>query len=112
MSLMDHVGRVRLAERFATEARRAFPQQVERIILFGSVARGDDREDSDIDVLVLWNGDRKEGRKSLIALAVKLMLDTGEYVSAKVLTPEAFAEGQRDPSPFLEAVLAEGKALA
>lgn len=38
-------------ERAAEILRRRFP--VERLILFGSKARGDDKSDSDIDLLVL-----------------------------------------------------------
>lgn len=40
---------------------RRFPRQIERLVLFGSKARGDSTTDSDIDVLVLL---RKRGEPS------------------------------------------------
>jgi len=38
---------------FAAKARETCGDAIEEIILFGSVARGDDRPDSDIDILVI-----------------------------------------------------------
>lgn len=109
---MDHAGRIRLAERFSREARRAWPDRVQDVILFGSVARGDDRDDSDIDVLVLWAGDVEEGRRLLVARACSLLLESGEYLSVKVARPEDYRAAIDGGNPFAEAVRAEGRALA
>lgn len=81
------------------------------MILFGSLARGDDREGSDIDVLVVWSGDHSQGLRTMASLAFDLMLETEEYVSVKVLTPEEMATGKDRRNPFVEAVLAEGRTL-
>jgi len=105
-------GRVEAARRFAQEARRTYPSEVEKVILFGSVARGMDGEDSDIDVLVVWRGAHNKGLRAMTGLAFHLLLETEEYVSVKVLTTEEFEHGRRGGSPFVEAVLAEGRALA
>lgn len=40
---------------FAAEAKRIYGNELKGIILYGSCARGDFAEDSDIDVLVLLN---------------------------------------------------------
>lgn len=40
---------------FAAEARRIYGSSLKEIILYGSCARGDFSDDSDIDVLVLLN---------------------------------------------------------
>ncbi|WP_292491416.1 nucleotidyltransferase domain-containing protein [Methanoculleus sp. 10] len=42
-----------IVHEFAAKAREACGDAIEEIILFGSVARGDDRPDSDIDILVV-----------------------------------------------------------
>lgn len=105
-------GREETARRFAREAQRSFPNQVEKVILFGSVARGEDREDSDIDVLVVWRGRHADGTRAMTALAFDLMLETEEYVSVKVLTPEELEEGLTRRNRFVEVVIAEGRALA
>lgn len=110
--LVDHTGRLRLAQRFADLARRRFPTEVRQVILYGSVARGDDRTESDIDVLVLWQGRVEEARDHLVKLACDMLLETGEYVSVKVAKPEDFEEAVAGHNPFAEAVRAEGRALA
>jgi len=41
------------ADEFVRRALKNYSKQIESIILFGFVARGDAREDSDIDILVI-----------------------------------------------------------
>lgn len=43
---------------YKEEVEKALPGQVERVVLFGSRARGDAHEDSDFDVAVFVTGDR------------------------------------------------------
>ena len=53
-SVEADLARVRaIARRFAQDVREHFGGRTRRIVLFGSGARGDWTEDSDIDVLVL-----------------------------------------------------------
>ena len=76
-----------------------------RIILFGSVARGDDTEDSDIDILIISND--WEQIDSLITDEVfKVVLDTEELISPYVLSEEQFNETK--DFNFLTNVLEEG----
>lgn len=105
------VAREEAARRFADIARVRFPE-VQRAILFGSVARGAAGPESDIDLLLVWDGDHEEGLDRLATLAFRFLLDTGEYVSVKVLTPNELAKGTRLHNPFVEAILAEGRFLA
>ncbi|MDN7012921.1 nucleotidyltransferase domain-containing protein [Methanoculleus sp. FWC-SCC3] len=42
-----------IVHEFAAKAREVCGDAIEEIILCGSVARGDDRPDSDIDILVI-----------------------------------------------------------
>lgn len=107
-----HAERIELARQFADAARARFPDNVVDVRLFGSVARGEDGPDSDVDVFVLWAGTREEGRKRLVGLACDLLLDLGEYVSVKVMTPEEWATALRHHNRFAEAVLADSRALA
>jgi predicted nucleotidyltransferase len=76
-----------------------------RIILFGSVARGDDTEESDIDILIISND--WEQIDSLITDEVfKVVLDTEELISPYVLSEEQFNETK--DFNFLTNVLEEG----
>jgi len=93
---------------FARLAQEQYPAHIVKIILFGSVARGEDRADSDIDLLVLWNGDENEGWHAMTGLAFDLLVKTGEYLSVKVMQAEAFTQA----SPFVRNVTKEGITVA
>ena len=66
---------------FAAKAREACGDAIEEIILFGSVARGDDRPDSDIDILVITSEEGFRLREYLAGLAFDLLM-----LSVKVLS--------------------------
>ncbi|MDD1730327.1 MAG: nucleotidyltransferase domain-containing protein [Methanospirillum sp.] len=78
------------------------------LILYGSVTRGEEGPDSDIDILVLWNGIEQEGWRAMTGIAFDLMVTTGEYVSVKVMNTDTFLG-----SPgFKENVIQEGITIA
>ena len=57
---------------------------------------------------VLWNGDEQEGWRAMTGLAFDVMVDTGEYLSVKVLN----AQLSGSLSPFLQNVRKEGITVA
>jgi uncharacterized protein len=61
--------RGRLTERFGGRLRE--------FVLFGSRARGEGHEESDLDVLVLVDGLRPEERRGVLDLCLDLELDSG-----------------------------------
>ena len=81
-----------------------YRNSIDNIILFGSVARGEAKEDSDIDILVIWNGNEAEGWRAMTGLAFDVLLDAGEYISIKVLGKEDL----KVENPFVKNVMAEG----
>lgn len=93
---------------FARLAQEHYPKNIGKIILYGSVARGDERADSDIDLLVLWDGDENVGWHAMTGLAFDLMVETGEYLSVKVMNTHAF----NPTSPFVRNVTREGITVA
>lgn len=59
--------------------------EIEKVILFGSVARGEDTKDSDIDILILTkNDDDLKIRKNIYRKVMDVIIDTGEYLSVKM----------------------------
>jgi predicted nucleotidyltransferase len=76
---------------------------IERMILFGSQARGVARKDSDVDLIVVSPRFR---RKNAIDRAYPLHLewDLGRPVDFLCYTPEEFRELSRRPSIVREAV--------
>jgi predicted nucleotidyltransferase len=78
---------------------------VERVMLFGSQARGTAREGSDIDLLVIssaWIGLSERERLEILGIAAARVL---EPIQARAVTPEEVEKQQL--SPFLQRVLAE-----
>ena len=74
--------RIQIARDFAKSINSKY---IKEIILFGSVARGDDNKDSDIDILVV--SDFENIIEPLIADEVfKIVLDKDEFVSAHVMS--------------------------
>jgi len=81
----------------------------ERIIIFGSFARGDADEQSDVDVVVIKQTD-KRFLDRLIEVARCLDNDLGK-VDVFVYTREEFEEMQRAENPFIAKVLTEGREI-
>ena len=94
---------------FAAKAREARGDAIEEIILFGSVARGDDRPDSDIDILVITPKEDFRLREFLTGLAFDLLMQTGERISVKVLSRADVAAHRQ--YPFVRGVFQDGVAV-
>lgn len=95
---------------FAAAARERFGDAVERILLYGSRARGDDTADSDVDVIVfLAEGtDLREARgvMSDLACAVAARYGFRFLIQALAYTEESFR--QRASYFFIKNVKKEG----
>ena len=80
----------------------------EKIILFGSAARGDTDEYSDIDLIVVKETDRR---------FVQRLVDISEFISSYisvdvfVYTPGELKAMVEDGNPFIEQALKDGKVL-
>jgi predicted nucleotidyltransferase len=78
---------------------------VEKIILYGSVARGEDEEASDVDILII-SPDKPKIKDKVIGKAMDILLDTGTYISVKVISPLEF-ERLKD-THFIKQIEKEG----
>ena len=78
-------------------------------ILYGSEARGDAREDSDIDLLMLVEADKLsyEDKDRIIAPYYDIELETGVIIS-KLIMPRKEWENRPFPTPFYINVTNEG----
>ncbi len=94
--------RIEIAREFA-EAIKS--DKIIKVILFGSVARGDDTEESDIDILIISN-DWEEIDSLITDEVFKVVLDKEELISPYVLSQEQF--DQTKDFNFLTNVLEDG----
>jgi predicted nucleotidyltransferase len=101
------------AARYQDELRRVVAQlrdgyRPERILLFGSVARGDVHEDSDLDLLLIK---RTSKRWLDRAAEARLLLDTDLAVDVVVYTPDEFAQKCVSEEPVFRELLADARTL-
>jgi len=52
-----------IIEEFKVEVRELYSKRLKNVILYGSYARGEDTDDSDIDMAVVLEGDISPGRE-------------------------------------------------
>ena len=82
----------------------------DRIILFGSLARGDARPDSDIDLLVVMADEATDRRRTAVDIRVSLA-DVLVPMDILVATPGDLARRGQVNGSVLRPALAEGKVL-
>lgn len=94
-----------LAELSSELAR--FPSVV-RAIAYGSRVRGDERVDSDFDILLVVTEKHRTVKDALRTLFYRYELEWGLSFSVAILTLDEISENKRIGSPFIANVLAEG----
>ena len=94
--------RIKIAQEFADEIKS---DDIKLIMLFGSVAHGDDSEESDIDILIVSPVADKI-KPEIHKLAVDIIFEKDEVISPRLMTAEHF--NKTKDYPFLSNVLKEG----
>lgn len=84
------------------------PYDPEKIIVFGSYARGDADEFSDLDLVIIKRTNERFVRRAIEADAY---IEWPTSVDVFVYTPEEFQLMQEQDNPFIERVLAEGRVV-
>lgn len=97
-------------ERFLSEAVQTFPHELVRIILFGSLARGEAKADSDVDILVITQVESVKLRRKLIGIAFDIQLETKVDLSVKVISEDEFKAHEN--FSFFKTVCMEGVSVA
>lgn len=83
--------------------------QPEKIILFGSYSRGEQKENSDIDLFIIQKTNESPFRRA--AIYRKALLDLGMSFDVIVRTPEEVREWQDVKGSFIHTVLSEGSVI-
>lgn len=95
--------------RFRAALGDIYGDQIDRVVLFGSRARGDAHSDSDYDVAVFLKElpDRWRELDRLADLRVRFLDETGAFFDAKPYPAAAY----RERSPLMHEIRREGVAL-
>lgn len=101
--MIDHQEIQRVATRIGEAAN------AERVILFGSHARGEAGGTSDVDLLIVAQSDLPRHKRS--RELYKLFRPYPFAMDLIVYTPEEIQRGKRSPVSFVSTVLREGKTV-
>jgi len=95
--------------RFRAALQAVYGGRVERVVLFGSRARGDARPDSDYDIAVFLTGlaDRWSEADRLADIATAILEETGAFIHAMPYRAKAYLER----TPLMHEMRREGRDL-
>lgn len=85
------------AREYAEEVRRRLGGHVRQVVLFGSQARGDAREGSDYDFLVVVDRRSREVREAVLDAGVSLLNRYDRLFASLLYTDEEWREVQKFP---------------
>lgn len=73
-----------ILKRFRAALDQLYGDRIERVVLYGSRARGDQREDSDYDIAVFLHDltDRWKEVDRIVEIETDILMDTGEVINA------------------------------
>jgi predicted nucleotidyltransferase len=83
----------------------------EKIILFGSLARGEEKRDSDIDLLIVKISDKKRPFRTKEIFEAIRGLERSYPIDPIVYTPEEIRERLAMGDYFIKEVFAQGKVM-
>ncbi len=97
-------------EKLVPNLQKIFGSSMTSVILYGSVVRGTQTEDSDVDVAVIVKDYTEEMHEQMIDLTVNLDLDYGCVLSVLLIEEEQFEEWG-SVLPFYVNMKKEGQVL-
>jgi predicted nucleotidyltransferase len=113
--LVEHLVKIDHAKGIALDAIReeveCWPRAPRSVVLFGSVARGEDTSASDIDLLIVWKGERApsddwNGDKRRMAERVYGL--TGNAVNITEFSSREWETALEQREPLLESIARDG----
>jgi predicted nucleotidyltransferase len=93
-------------QRYKLALNEIYGDKIDRVVLFGSRARGDAHDDSDYDVAVFLKSlsDQWQERRRLADLRVRFLDDTGVFFDAKPYPMTAYL----DQTPLMHEIRHDG----
>lgn len=106
-------GEPKEVKEFAESLKNSAIDGVRSVILFGSVARGDEQPDSDIDILVILGSDKPAIREKLRNVAYEVMEKNGfsNIITLHFQSFDHFENLRKGKFSFYETIQNEGRPL-
>jgi uncharacterized protein len=101
----------RAVEEYTRTLRGRYPGRVEKVVLFGSQARGDAREGSDVDLLIVTASAEPHLKNELTDLAFDMMLKYAVAIEPAIFSRAEWARNTAAPTSFAYTVEQEGREL-
>lgn len=98
-------------EAFSQSVRESFPGRVQRVVVFGSKARGEATPDSDLDVLVVVSEADWASKSRIRLLGYELALGKDVVPSIVVYSADEFRRRKESRSVFVESIERTGVAV-
>ena len=106
--------RQEILNEFAREVYRILGKRLSKIILYGSYARGDYDDASDIDIMIIADVNREDlfrYKRPIIRVTSELGLENDIVITATLKDKKTF-EQYKNVLPFYQSVLREGVRIA
>lgn len=103
----------KITNRIATYYRKLYGEDIVDIFLYGSYARGDFTEDSDIDIVAVVRGERaqlQEKLKSMWDFSAEVGLENDVVVSPTVIPYDEYIE-YKNTLPYYRNIAEEGRKI-
>jgi predicted nucleotidyltransferase len=100
-----------IVKMFVDYLTRTHPGEVDKVVLYGSRARGDNRQDSDVDILVLVKDKKRINRDRIYDFVIDAELEHGIDISVNIYESGQFNQLILLNAPFASNVIKEGETL-
>lgn len=82
---------------FLEKIKAQFNDHLKKIILFGSMARGDANTESDYDFLLIFDNVKKEEEDFIEDIASEILIEYGKLFSIYILNQQQFEQMKFEP---------------
>jgi len=72
-------------KKFSKNTKKILKDNLVDILVYGSVARGESNQDSDVDIIVVVKRNAFRTQMRLAALSFDILMETGEYLSVQTM---------------------------
>jgi len=100
-----------IESKFLNQIVSLFPDQIIKVILFGSRAKGIPKSDSDYDFLIVLKEKDRRIIDEIYGVVTDFLIQYGVDISLKIYNERNFQHSTSIPTPFMASILKTGKEL-